>query len=111
MKDQEKTKKQLIGELEDLRQKVAELQALQTERKKTDEELKKTQVVLKSSIENPKDMIILSIDKQYRYLHFNHTHEETMNHAYNKDTEIGMNLLDCITDGEDRKITQNSHRG
>ena len=103
MKDQEKTKKQLIGELEDLRQKVAELQALQTERKKTDEELKKTQVLLKSSIENPKDMIILSIDKQYRYLHFNHTHEETMNHAYNKDTEIGMNLLDCITDGEDRK--------
>ncbi len=36
MKDLEKIQKQLIGELEDLRQKVAELQALQSEQKKTD---------------------------------------------------------------------------
>ena len=36
-------------------------------------------------------------------MHFNHTHKESMNRAYNQDVEIGMNLLDCITDGEDRK--------
>ncbi|NWF93758.1 MAG: PAS domain S-box protein [Syntrophaceae bacterium] len=40
MKDEEKTKKQLIGELEELRQKIAELEASGAERRRAEEETK-----------------------------------------------------------------------
>ena len=36
----------------------------------TREKLKTTQLLLKSSIESPKDLIIISIDNKYRYLYF-----------------------------------------
>ena len=37
MKDQHKTKAQLIGELAELRQRIAELEATETERKRVEE--------------------------------------------------------------------------
>ena len=73
-----------------------------TERKQVEEELKKTALLLQSSIESPKDMIILSIDKNYNYLYFNECHKAIMVYAYGKDVKIGMNLLDCITNEEDK---------
>ncbi len=73
-----------------------------TENKLTEEALKKSQLLLQSSIESPKDMIILSIDRQYRYLYFNSYHKEVMKAVYGKDVELGMNLLECITNDDDR---------
>lgn len=73
-----------------------------SERKQAEEELKKSKLLLQSSIESPKDMIILSIDKQYRYLYFNTFHKNVMAAAYGKDVELGMNLLECITNDDDR---------
>jgi len=60
-------------------------------------ELEKTKMLLKSSLESPHDMIILSIDKDYNYLYFNQVHKASMKSAYGKDIEVGMNLLDQIT--------------
>jgi PAS domain S-box-containing protein len=77
-----------------------------TERKRVEEELKNSQLLLKSSIESPKDMIILSIDKQYRYLYFNAFHKDVMMNAYGKDVKLGMNLLECITNDDDRMKAQ-----
>ena len=74
-----------------------------TNRKKAEEQIRETQLLLESSIESPKDMIILSIDKQYQYLYFNTAYKEVMTHAYRKHVKIGMNLLDCITDKNDRE--------
>ncbi|KKP51232.1 MAG: PAS/PAC sensor hybrid histidine kinase [candidate division TM6 bacterium GW2011_GWF2_33_332] len=73
-----------------------------TERKLISEKLKNAALLLQSSIESPKDMIILSIDKNYNYLYFNECHKAAMVYAYGKDVKIGMNLLDCITNNEDR---------
>lgn len=76
------------------------------ERVKIREKLKKTQILLKSSIESPKDLIIISIDKNYCYLYFNETHKATMKAVYGVDIEIGMNLIDCITIKEDRELAK-----
>ncbi len=73
-----------------------------TERMQAEEQIAKSQLLLEASIENSK-MPILSIDKQYRYLYFNSTHKDAMVSAYKKNIEIGMNLLDCISNEEDRK--------
>ncbi len=73
-----------------------------SKRKQTEEKVKKSQILLKSSTENT-NIPILSVDKQYRYLYFNSTHKDAMVSAYNKNIEIGMNLLDCISNEEDRK--------
>jgi PAS domain S-box-containing protein len=73
-----------------------------TDRKQAEKQIKKSQLLLKSSIENSK-MPILSIDKQYCYLYFNSIHKDAMVSAYKKNIEIGMNLLDCIPSEEDRK--------
>jgi two-component system cell cycle sensor histidine kinase/response regulator CckA len=74
-----------------------------TERKQVKERLREAQILLQSSIESPKDMSILSIDTQYRYLNCNTAHKEAMLHAYGKNVGIGMNLLDCIANDDDRR--------
>ena len=70
-----------------------------TGQKEVEEELRKTQLLLKSSIESPRDMIILSLDKDYKYLYFNKAHEEGMKRIYNKEVKIGMSLINFVTNG------------
>jgi PAS domain S-box-containing protein len=73
-----------------------------TQNKLDEDKLKQFQLLLKSSIESPKDMIILSIDKHYKYMYYNTFHQEIMFSAYGKNIKLGMNILDCITNEEDR---------
>jgi PAS domain S-box-containing protein len=75
-----------------------------TERKKADEALIKSQLLLMSSIESQKDTIIFSMDQNYCYLYFNTAHLDSMKFAYNKDVKIGMNILNCISKDNDRKL-------
>jgi PAS domain S-box-containing protein len=75
-----------------------------TERRRIEEELKQSQLLLRSSIESQKDTIILSIDKNYKYLVFNKAHFDAMKFAYNQEVKIGMNFLDYVTKNEDRKL-------
>ncbi len=79
------------------------LELLIKDRKDRTEELEKTKMLLKSSLDSPRDMIILSIDKDYNYLYFNQVHKEAMKFAYGKDIKVGMNLLDQISSESDRK--------
>ncbi|TFG83271.1 MAG: GGDEF domain-containing protein [Erysipelotrichales bacterium] len=67
------------------------------------DELKRMQILLKSSLESQKDMIILSIDHNFNYLYFNSTHQKDMIAAYGVDVKVGMNILDCITSDVDRE--------
>jgi PAS domain S-box-containing protein len=80
-----------------------------TERKHAEEQLLQTQMLLRSSLESPKDMIIMCIDRNYRYLYFNKAHKDVMKFAYNKDVEVGMNVLDCITSEEDRQNAKSNY--
>lgn len=72
-------------------------------RKQAEEDLQQTQLIMRSSLDSPKDMIIISVDKSYNYLYFNKTHKDLMKFVYNKDVKIGMNILDCMTPGKDRE--------
>lgn len=74
-----------------------------TERSLIEAELKQTQLHLKSSLESPKDIIIVSVDRNYCYLYFNEAHRLSMKGAYNKDVAIGMSILECITTEKDRQ--------
>jgi PAS domain S-box-containing protein len=65
-------------------------------------ELQNTQILLKSSLESPKGMIILSIDKDYNYLYFNQAHKDAMKYAYGRDVKPGMNLMEQMTSEIDR---------
>jgi len=79
-----------------------------TGRKKAEEEIRRSQLLLTSSIESQKDTIIFSIDKNYHYLYYNKAHAESMKFAYNKEVNIGINFLDCISLDDDRKLLKES---
>jgi PAS domain S-box-containing protein len=64
---------------------------------------KTTELLLRSSIESLKDMIILSIDREYRYLVFNTAHKKATYQAYGIEIKPGMNLLDHLTNEKDRE--------
>ncbi len=78
-------------------------------RKKTEDLLRQSQILLKSSIESQTDTIMSSIDNDYRYLYFNKAHSNAMKYAYDQDVEIGMNILDCITSGEDKLAAKENY--
>jgi len=75
-----------------------------TERKKSEEALKKSRLLLESSLESQKDSIIFSIDKHYNYLYFNKAHHDAMLFAYNTDVKPGMNFLDFVSSDIDRDL-------
>jgi PAS domain S-box-containing protein len=86
-----------------------------TERKKIEEALKKSQLLLMSSVESQKSAIIFSIDRDYKYLYFNKAHADAMKFAYNAVINEGMNFLDFISRDDDGKLLKenidNSFRG
>ncbi|MDO8963255.1 MAG: PAS domain S-box protein [Coriobacteriia bacterium] len=72
-----------------------------TERRRAAEDLRRSRMLLESSLEAQKDTILFSIDADYRYLLFNQAHADVMKAAYGKDIEVGMSILDQITDEGD----------
>jgi len=66
-----------------------------------EEEILRNKVLLESSIESPKDMIILSLDREYRYLYFNKTHAESMSHVFGTQPQIGDCIFDHMTSKDD----------
>ncbi len=72
-----------------------------TERKLAQEEVLKNKILLESSIESPQDMIILSLDREYRYLFFNQAHADSMKDAYNTKPRLGACVFDFISRKDD----------
>ncbi len=65
-------------------------------RKHAEEQLEARNVLLSTLINSPNDIIIFSLDKEYRYTAFNEQHRNEMKKVWNVDIAIGMNLLECI---------------
>jgi len=61
-----------------------------------------TKSLLQSSLESLKDVLIFSIDKKYRYLHFNNAFKIATKNAYGTEVKTGISMLDTITNAEDR---------
>lgn len=75
-----------------------------TDRKKSEAELKNSQLFLRSSIESQKGTTIFSINRAYQYLYFNKAHWNDMKFAYDADIKEGENLLEYVSKEEDRKL-------
>jgi len=80
-----------------------------TERKQAEEELRRSQVLLASSLESQRDTIMFSIDREYRYLYFNQVHANVMEAAYGAKVAPGMNILECISSDEDRVAAKQNY--
>ena len=78
-----------------------------TSRRNGEEELKRSRQLINSSLESQKEMILLSIDTEYRYLYFNKAHSEIMESVYDRQIEIGANIFEYITPIEDKNLILN----
>ncbi len=81
-----------------------------TDRKRAEDELRRSEIelrvkneLLQSILDSPKDIIIFSLDSHYCYKAFTTSHKVTMKKIWGVDIEIGMNMLDLISNPDDRK--------
>ncbi|MCY2991122.1 MAG: PAS domain S-box protein [Planctomycetota bacterium] len=79
-------------------------------RKRTEEALRQVEQLaqqktslLKSIMESPQGVIIFSLDCAYRYTEFTLSHKETIRRIWGVEIELGMNMLDVISDPADRE--------
>jgi len=84
---------------------VAILQDI-SERKQAETELKNSRSILLATLDCQKDMILLSIDTEYKYLYFNKAHADGVKYAYNTDIKLGSNTLEFITSETERISTK-----
>jgi PAS domain S-box-containing protein len=82
---------------------ITERKNAETALKASEEKYHKDLIFLQSIIESPITIVIFSIDKDYCYKRFTESHKETMRKIWGVDIQIGMNLLDLISNPEDRK--------
>jgi len=79
-----------------------------TERKAAAEALNSKNVLLNALINSSSDLIIFSLDRNYRYTSFNKKHKDEMLKVWEADIQLGMNLLDCMTNPVLRNIAKKS---
>ena len=84
--------------------KPEELQELLSEKTaqltKTKEDYKKNSELLLSVLESPENLILLSLDTEYRYMAFNEPHKKVMKSLWGADIKKGDCILDVIPPGE-----------
>ncbi len=76
---------------------VAEVNVDMTERKKAESRLTAQNDLLTALINSAGETIIFSLDRNYRYTAFNEMHRREMKRVWNQDIQVGMNLLDLIS--------------
>ncbi len=80
-----------------------------TERKQVEEALRQSHTLLSSIIESPKQIIILSLDTDYRYTAFNEAHAKEMKRVWGVNIELGKRILDYIPGDEDRERAERNY--
>lgn len=68
--------------------------------------LEENQNILQSTFESPREVNIVSLDKNYCYLTFNNFHFISMQKKYGIDVKIGTNMLSYIKEEEERLKTK-----
>jgi PAS domain S-box-containing protein len=77
-------------------------------RKQPEEVLKSQNLLLNTIINSHKDILIFSLDNAYCYTAFNEMHRQEMKKIWKVDIQIGMNLLECMTKSELKKLAKQS---
>ena len=73
-----------------------------TERIELEKQLKQSLALLRSIMNAPPDVIILSVDRDYRYIFFNNAHREAMQKVWGAEPVMGQRVLDLLSDPEYR---------
>jgi len=79
-----------------------ELNRRKTEAEEHKNKLRSSNALMTSIMESPKNIAIFALDREYRYINFNQSHKKTVSRTWNKEIDIGMNILDMIKDPEKR---------
>ena len=83
---------------------VQDLLELRTrELRQSEESALRNNALLRSIMESPLDIIIYALDTHYRYTMFAQAHKRAMKAIWGTDIEVGMNMLDAITNSADRE--------
>ena len=80
-----------------------------TDLKQAEEALRESNALLSSIIESPRNIIILSLDEDYRYTSFNTLHALEMKKVWGVDIELGKKILDYIPGKEDREKAERNY--
>jgi signal transduction histidine kinase len=64
---------------------------------------KQPQAVLRAILDSPPGIVILALDREYRYLAFNQNHLQTMKTLWGVDIHVGDRILDLIGRDDDRE--------
>lgn len=65
------------------------------------------EVFCKASFDVTDDMIVIALDMEYKYVFFNHNHENEMKKAYNVDVSVGHCIFDYIEEDEVQSLKKN----
>jgi PAS domain S-box-containing protein len=89
-----------------LRAEKSHLDKLVEERSKalktSEEKFRKSFILNQSIMESASKIVVFALDHQYRYLAFTQSHQQTMKKIWGVDIEVGMNMLELISDKKDR---------
>ena len=99
MKDEQKTKQQLVAELAGMRQRVAKLEELETERKRMEEVLRESEAKYSALVENSRDGIVMLQDGVMKFV--NTASLEIV--GYTPEELPGIDFLKMVTP-EDREM-------
>ncbi|MBA7664565.1 Adaptive-response sensory-kinase SasA [subsurface metagenome] len=99
MKDEQKTKQQLVAELAGMRQRVAKLEELETERKRVEEVLRESEAKYSALVENSRDGIVILQDGVMKFV--NTASLEIV--GYTPEELLGIDFLKVVTP-EDREM-------
>ncbi|MCP4457222.1 MAG: GAF domain-containing protein, partial [Cytophagales bacterium] len=80
------------------------------ERKKAGEVIQKSNSLLSSIIESPKNIIMFALDTNYKYLSFNEAHVQEMKKVYGVDIEIGQYIMAYIPREDDRLKAETNYK-
>jgi len=98
MNHSDKTQEQPVNELSELRRRIAELEALEDDHKRTEEELKRTKEYLENVINNSADAIGI-VDRHARFILWNRRAAEI--YGYNIDELSANNAFDLYADSDE----------
>jgi len=94
MPDRDKTKEQLISELGELRHRIVEMETLEIEGKRSEEEIKKRQKYLEAVLHAALDAIV-TLDASHHILEWNPGAEQIF--GYSRDEAVGRSLDDLVS--------------
>ncbi|MCJ7791582.1 MAG: PAS domain S-box protein, partial [Dehalococcoidia bacterium] len=107
MQDSDRDKEQFIDELGPLRQRIAELEASEAERKKIEEALKRSELRYKELAESITD-VFFAMDNKLRYMYWNRASEELT--GISAKDALGKRFHDIFPDDEASRRAENAYR-